>query len=302
MEYVRLDGMDVEALKAFLIVAEAHSFSVAAQQLHLTQPAVSKRVAALESSLGYQLFDRIGRSIQLTEAGQMLLPRARTILAEIEETRRAIAELSGEIAGDLRVATSHHVGLHRLPPLLRRFAASYPRVNLQFDFLDSEKAHERVARGDCELAVVTLAPTTQENLVAESIWHDPLVFVTARESGFPNRAITLRELSERPAILPDLNTFTGRLVKACFDREHLTLQLSMATNYLETIKMMVSVGLGWSVLPASLVDNQLTQLTVEGVHLSRELGVVRHQKRSLGNAARAFYALLRAENPELAAP
>jgi DNA-binding transcriptional LysR family regulator len=287
--------MDTESLKAFLVVAELRSFSLAAQQLHLTQPAVSKRIAALETLLDYQLFDRIGRSIQLTEAGQTLLPRAQRILVELEETKRAIADLSGEVVGDLRVAISHHVGLHRLPPLLRQFASRYPRVNLQFDFLDSEKAHERVLRGDCELAVVTLAPKAPENLRLEALWQDPLVFVTGAESDFPTANATLQQLSRRPAILPDLGTYTGRLVKSCFDRQRLTVELSMTTNYLETIKMMVSVGLGWSVLPDSLVDSQLCRLRVAGVELSRQLGIVTHTKRSLSNAAQAFYSLLATE-------
>lgn len=287
--------MDTESLKAFLVVAELRSFSLAAQHLHLTQPAVSKRIAALESLLDYQLFDRIGRSIQLTEAGQTLLPRAQNILAELAETRRVIADLSGEVVGDLRVATSHHVGLHRLPPLLREFASRYPRVNLQFDFLDSEKAHERVLRGDCELAVVTLAPKAPENLRLEVLWHDPLVFVTGAQGDFPAARATLQQLSQRPAILPDLSTYTGRLVKACFDQQRLALRLSMTTNYLETIKMMVSVGLGWSVLPESLVDSQLCHLDIAGVELSRQLGIVTHAKRSLSNAAAAFHGLLSTE-------
>ncbi len=284
--------MDTESLKAFLVVAELRSFSLAAQQLHLTQPAISKRVAGLETLLGYQLFDRIGRTIQLTEAGQVLLPRAQNILAEMEETRRAIADLSGEIIGNLRVAISHHVGLHRLPPLLREFALRYPRVNLQFDFLDSEKAHERVLRGDCELGVVTLAPKAPENLKLEVVWNDPLVFVSGKSHNFPDNRTTLRQLSIEPAILPDLTTYTGRLVKSCFDRKQLPLRLSMTTNYLETIKMMVSVGLGWSVLPESLVDAQLSRLNIADTALVRKLGVVSHEKRSLSNAARAFYTLL----------
>ena len=287
--------MDTDSLKAFLMVAEQRSFSIAAQHLHLTQPAVSKRIATLEALLGYQLFDRMGRNIHLTEAGYRLLPRAQNILAEIEETRRAMADLSGEVVGNLRVATSHHVGLHRLPPLLRIFASRYPNVNLQFDFLDSEQSHERVLRGDCELAVVTLAPKAPDNLKLEMIWQDPLAFVTARDNQFSDNRATLQQLSQQPAILPDLNTFTGRLVKACFDHHRLNLRLSMATNYLETIKMMVSVGLGWSVLPESLVDSQLCRLEVAGVELSRKLGVVTHEKRSLSNAARAFCDLLVAE-------
>jgi transcriptional regulator, LysR family len=287
--------MDTDSLKAFLAVAECQSFSIAAERLHLTQPAVSKRIAALEERLNHSLFDRLGRSVQLTEAGERLRPQATFILQNIRETERSIRELSGEMVGSLKVATSHHIGLHHLPPILRIFASKYPKVNLQFEFLDSEQAHEKVINGDCELAVVTLAPELKEPLAAEIIWQDPLVFVTSPKHELAQRSqITLKDLSQARAILPDLNTFTGRLVKKCFDEASLPLRLNMATNYLETIKVMVSVGLGWSVLPATMLDSQLKEIPIAGTQLTRSLGVVTHKRRTLGNAARAFYDVLRA--------
>lgn len=283
--------MDTDSLKAFVAVARTQSFSAAADRLHLTQPAVSKRVASLESVLGAVLFDRIGRKPQLTQAGELLLPRAEAILAQLDEAKRAMADLGGEVRGVLRLATSHHIGLHRLPPILRNFTSRYPEVNLQIEFLDSEVAHGRVLRGECELAVVTLAPRPDEQLLSEALWEDPLLFVCHPDASLGG-APTLAELSEQPAILPDLSTFTGRLVKAAFDRRGLSLALNMTTNYLETIKMMVSVGLGWSVLPASMLDGQIRALNIEQVKLTRTLGVVRHKKRSFSNAASAFYAML----------
>src|SRR5690625_1031991 len=108
--------LDTQSLQAFLAVAESDSFSRAAEQLHLTQPAVSKRIATLETQIGARLFDRIGRRVTLTEAGQILLPRARQILIMVDDSRRALTNLEGQIAGSLTLATSHHVGLHRLPP------------------------------------------------------------------------------------------------------------------------------------------------------------------------------------------
>ncbi|SMF64303.1 DNA-binding transcriptional regulator, LysR family [Alteromonadaceae bacterium Bs31] len=288
--------MDPDSLKAFLAVAECQSFSLAAEVLHLTQPAVSKRIAALEAHLCHTLFDRLGRDIRLTEAGERLLPQAQKIIRSIEETERNIRELSGEIAGTLRVATSHHIGLHHLPPVLRAFAYQHRQVNLQFEFLDSEQAHDRVAHGDCELAVVTLAPKMERPLVGEVIWRDPLVFVVAKDHSLNGgNPASLAQLAKSPAILPDLNTYTGRMVKNCFDNKGLTLTLSMATNYLETIKMMVSVGLGWSVLPKSMVDEHLREISVKGAKLERKLGVVTHSKRTLSNAAAAFYKVLRDE-------
>src|SRR5690606_2661470 len=122
--------MDTQHLQAFVAIAETGSFSAAAERLHLTQPAVSKRIAILEELLGCPLFDRIGRHISLTQAGLSLLPKAKNILQEVSAARRAITDLNGEVRGQLSIATSHHIGLHRLPPYLREFSKIYPEVRL----------------------------------------------------------------------------------------------------------------------------------------------------------------------------
>jgi DNA-binding transcriptional LysR family regulator len=285
--------MDLDNLKAFISVARRRSFSLASDDLFITQPAVSKRVASLEAQIGAALFDRIGKNIQLTQAGKILLPRAEQIVRQLEEARQVIADLSGDVRGELKVATSHHLGLHKLPPVLRAFASAYPHVNLKFEFLDSEVALERVQRGLCELAVVTLAPEPVEQLEFEVLWQDNLRFVTSLNSELPSNT-NMITLSESPAILPDLSTYTGRLVKRCFDQRHLPISINMTTNYLETIKMMVSVGLGWSVLPESMLDDSIRPLRLGGVALTRDLGVACHHKRQLSNAAEAFYDVLRA--------
>ena len=134
--------MDTGNLDAFLAVAHSRSFSRAAEQLHLTQPAISKRIASLEQQLDARLFDRIGKHVQLTEAGRALKPRAELILNTLNDTRRALGNLSATIQGRLSLATSHHIGLHRLPPVLRRFTKAYPGVVLDIQFLDSEVAYE----------------------------------------------------------------------------------------------------------------------------------------------------------------
>lgn len=285
--------MDTDSLKAFVCVAHTRSFSIAAQQLFLTQPAVSKRISKLEEQLNHRLFDRLGRDLTLTEAGHVLLPRAEQLLRDMDEIERNVQDLTGEIVGTLRVATSHHVGLHHLPPILREFAATHENVNLQFEFLDSEQAHEKVLSGECELAIVTLAPKVEAPLETQKIWHDPLFVVVSNDHKLANLSeVKLKELSEQAAILPDLNTYTGRLIKTTFEREQLNIRVNMATNYLETIKMMVSVGLGWSILPRTLIDEQMTILNVPNLKLSRSLGAVFHSKRTFSNAARAFVSQL----------
>ena len=288
--------MDTQNLRAFRAVAEQASFSGAASQLHLTQPAVSKRIATLEQQLGCRLFDRIGRRVSLTEAGRALLPKARRILQEVTDARRLIADLAGSVSGRLVLATSHHIGLHRLPAVLRRFTRRYPAVSLDLDFLDSEKACEAVLQGQFELAIITLGPAHENLLVSHTIWVDPLVFVCAPDHPLQSRtAVSLADLSQYPAILPDMSTYTTALIKNRFDAQEVPLNLTMATNYLETIKMMVSIGLGWSVLPVTIVDRQLAPLKLEG--LTRQLGCVYHRERTLSNAATAFLQSLQDPPP-----
>lgn len=285
--------MDTQNLKAFLLVAESGSFSLAAQKLHLTQPAVSKRVAQLEERLDCELFDRIGRSINLTEAGQALLPHAKAVQQELQAAEQSILDLAGDVGGKLRLATSHHIGLHRLPPLLSYFSKAYGAVSIDIDFMDSEQAYELIMQNKVELAIVTLAPTSEASIITIPVWHDPLDFMVQREHKLVLQPrLDLKALSQHPAILPGLNTYTGQIVKSLFDAHGLQLQVSMATNYLETIRMMASVGLGWTVLPRSMMDDSLLSLPVSETSIHRTLGIVYHQGRSLSRAARAFISVL----------
>ena len=286
--------IDTPTLTAFMAVAETGSFSAAAERLFITQPAISKRIALLEQQLDARLFDRVGRQIKLTEAGNALMPRARQVLMDVEDMARAIHDLSGEVSGKLRIGTSHHIGLHRLPPVLRQFSRDYPKVTLDIHFIDSEEAWEGVLHGELEMGVVTLPPQPDNRLQSDVIWTDPLVFMCAPEHPLARQEhLTLEALTGHSAILPSPVTFTRGIVEKLFNEHNLKLDIAMSTNYLETIHMMVSIGLGWSVLPATMVDQSVVQLPVEAPLPERELGVVTHPARSQSNAATAFLKALR---------
>lgn len=285
--------MEITALKAFIAVAENHSFSIAAEKIFLTQPAISKRIATLESQLGTSLFDRIGRQIKLTEAGRALLPRALKIINEVEDSRRAIANLSHKVEGKLSIGTSHHIGLHRLPPVLREFIQRYPDVELDLHFMDSEEACRAVERGELELGIVTLPLNPDKHLKLKPIWKDRLQLVTGRDHPFVgSKQIPLDELGQHPAILPASGTYTRQLVETTFMTYNITPKSVIDTNYLETIKMLVSVGMGWSILPASMLDKTLISYSVEPFDISRQLGTVTHVRYSLSNAAIAMQELI----------
>ena len=237
--------MDLASLHTFITIAELGSFSLAGEKLHITQPAVSKRLAALE---------------------EQLLPRAYRIVNELEDSKRALQNLSDNVSGTLSLATSHHIGLRRLPPVLRRFTRDFPQVVLDIRFLDSEVAYNDVLHGRCELALITLSPQRR----------DPL------------RSVSLQDLCNWPAVFPGSQTFTSGIALSLFAAAGLTPNISMHTNYMETIKMMVSIGLAWSVLPHTMVDEEVCTLQVATATLSRDLGYILHRERTLSNAARAF--------------
>jgi len=285
--------VDTQSLQAFIAVADTASFSLAGEQLHLTQPAISKRIATLEHQTGAKLFDRINRRVSLTEAGRLLLPRARQILQLVEDSRRTLSNLSGSIEGSLTLATSHHVGLHRLPPVLKAFTQRYPDVDLDLRFLDSEQAYHGVVAGEIELAVVTLSPRPNPQVESVPIWIDQLRFVAAPEHPLTTQSeLPLSALVNYPAVLPGPLTFTRDIVVDSFNREGLVIDVALSTNYLETLKMMAGIGLGWSVLPESMIDADIAVLPVMHPAIERRLGYLVHKGRTLSNAGRAMIAEL----------
>ncbi|WP_281645425.1 LysR family transcriptional regulator [Parendozoicomonas sp. Alg238-R29] len=286
--------MDSQNLTAFLAVAQTGSFSLAGEQLHLTQPAISKRIATLENQLDTRLFDRVGRSVMLTEAGQLLIARARHILRDIEDTRQALSNLSGKISGRLSIATSHHIGLHRLPPILQTFNQLYPEVSLDIRFVDSEWAYGGVQRGDIELGIITIAPEQKSSrFITREIWEDSLIFmVSGTHPLAQSNNASLKTISEHPAVFPGNNTFTRSIVHKHFAQSGLKLDVIMESNYLETLKMMVSIGLAWSVLPHTMLTEEVIDITPQNMSITRSLGYVHHRDRTLSNAGQALIGLL----------
>ena len=285
--------MQIAELEAFLAVVEAASFSRAAEQLHLSQPAVSKRISSLERHLEATLFDRVGKRIYLTDAGNLLRPRAESLLTGIADTRRLLQNQHARIDGPLSLATSHHVGLHRLAPILKTFSRTHEAVSLDIRFEDSEAAHDLVRRASSELAVVTLNPQGDSELFYEPLWDDPLCFIVAADHELAGcEGIDLDSLAQYPVILPGLGTYTGRIVATTFEARNVPLRPALSTNFLETIAMLVGIGLGWSVLPASMVGEGLVRLPTDAPDLHRTLGCVLNPRRTLSNAARAFVEVL----------
>ena len=286
--------MQISQIHAFLAVAELESFSLAAERLHVTQPAVSKRIGQLENELRAPLFDRIGKRSLLTPDGAAFKPHAERILQELRAFRAGLSRQRGEPSGSLSFATSHHIGLHRLPSVLRRFKSRYPRVELDLHFMDSEDACAAIAANELELAIVTLPEQADDRLQLEPVWIDRLVVITASDHPLAGRrAIDAPALLEYPAVLPSRGTFTRRIIDGLFAGLPDRLDIVLETNYLETIKVMVSANLGWSILPQSMVDAGLAGIVLDGPDLLRPLGIVTRRQRTLSLSAGAMIGLLR---------
>ncbi|MBK6756595.1 MAG: LysR family transcriptional regulator [Moraxellaceae bacterium] len=238
----------------------------------------SKRVQNLEQTLAVSLFDRVGRRVQLTESGRALLPRARQWLLDFEDIKNKCGHLRGEVTGVLNIGASHHMKHIVYLPLCAHFRKLTPKVRLDIQFIDSEAAFDAVLNGDLELGIVTLPPSADNRLIAQKIWDDPLALFAGKDHPLAQKTpLHLDDLTAHPAILPSLNTFTRQIAAELFKQAGLELNVSMTTNYLETIRMMVSIGLGWSVLPANMTNNEMVILPITGVNMQRQLGVVYHQ-------------------------
>lgn len=283
--------MDSNALKAFITIIDQGSFSEAAETLHLTQPAISKRLAALENQLGTPLLERRHRQIRLTDAGARLLPHARRILDEVHNARLALQDGAGEVSGHLALIASHHIGLHHLPAWLQRLSREYPEVSLGLQFMDSEGAYDQMRKRTAELAFVTLSESMDQSFEVHVRWEDRMAFVVSPDHPLAQLdSPGLAELSRYDALLPEAGTATYRTVSRLFLDADLPLNLPMPTNYMETLKVMACVGLGWSVLPVNMVDESLKVVPVPH-RVSRFLGAIGLRGRTLSPQARALLGI-----------
>ncbi len=286
--------MQLSQINAFIAVAELESFSLAAEKLHITQPAVSKRIRQLENNLNAELFDRIGKRSILTPNGKAFKPHAERILQELKSYRSGLSQQQDTPSGSLSFATSHHIGLHRLPQILREFKIRYPQVDLDLRFMDSEDACVAIANSELELAIVTLPEIADDKLDCEPIWIDQLVVVMAADHSLAGQQeIDPELLLEHSAILPSPGTFTRKIINNLFAGNKDRLKIVLETNYLETIKVMVSANLGWSILPQSMVDTSLISHSLKGLNLRRPLGIVTRKNRTLSLSSSAMVELLR---------
>ena len=276
--------MNLAAFEAFTKVMETGSISLAADLLFITQPAVTKRIHSLEEYFGVKLFESSGRGVKATHAAHSLLPKVKNWLNELGDIHHTLSHEQTQVQGKLKIGTSHHIGLHHLPSHLRHYVQTFPNVTLDVHFVDSEQAHEKVLAGDLELAFLTLPPHGEDRLNYVTLWDDPLVFVAAPFHPLANQHnLQLEDLIQYPSLLPAAQTYTSQITLAEYEKRGLKPKITMSNNPLESIRMLASIGLGWSVLPKTLLNPDLQQLDIP-FEMHRQLGMVWHPARTQSKA------------------
>ncbi|ALH94389.1 LysR family transcriptional regulator [Acinetobacter equi] len=285
--------MNLAAFEAFVKVMETGSISLAAEQLFITQPAVTKRIHSLEDYFGVKLFESAGRGVQATHAAHSLLPKVKSWLNELGDIHHTLSHEQDQVQGKLKIGTSHHIGLHHLPQHLKYYVQHFPNVKLDVHFVDSEQAHEQVLAGDLELAFLTLPPQGDERLNYVTIWNDPLVFVAAPFHPLAQKKnLALEDLIEYPSLLPAIQTYTSQITLAEFEKKGLKPKITMSNNPLESIRMLAEIGLGWSVLPKTLLNQDLAQLDIP-FEMNRKLGMVWHPGRTQSRAVQELINMMK---------
>jgi DNA-binding transcriptional LysR family regulator len=294
--------MDTRQLRAFCEVVERKSFSLAAERLGVTQPAVSLQVRALEKRLGTQLLDRSGRRVAVTEAGSRLYRGAQRLLALEEEITSELAEeATGALAGTFEIGASTGPGGVVLSQLLCRFAEIHDRLQIALSVFDTQTVVERVAERTLELGVVGAAPR-HRGVEYEPFFRDTVILACPPGHSFAGRNVTLDDLRGETLIVMQEGAGVRQMIEDELRRAGTRLgdlEVRLELGLQESVCSAVRGGYGVTFISRSSVENDLAAGTlvearVAGLELEREIYLVRATGRSETRAARAFVEFARA--------
>lgn len=287
-------------LEIFAAVAQTLSISRAAEQLLLTQPAVSMQIKTLERAMGVPLFDHMGRRIQLTEAGRDLQVRATRILGLATETAEAMADLRAGRHGRLRVVATTTVGIYVVPKLLGEYHRRHPEVEIRLEVANWERTCERLFAGEADVAVAGPHPDT--GLQMEPFMDDQLVVIASPDHRLAGQTgVGLQELSKEPMLLREPGSGTRAAVERIFAEHDLPLHGAMELSRNGAIKQVAEAGLGVAVISRAaisleLVTGTLAMLDVAGFPIVRAWHIITRAGFSLTPPAFLFCRELRADS------
>jgi LysR family hydrogen peroxide-inducible transcriptional activator len=285
--------MEIHQLRYFVAVAEEGSFSRAAAREHVAQPSLSQQIQKLEAEVDHRLFDRLSRSVVITEAGKCLLEYARKILVEIAEARRCLDDLKHDVAGRLTIGAILTMAPYVLPKLIGKFQARYPKVELEIVEDTTERLALRLEEGTLDIAIMS---TCQQSptLEAHPLGKEPLFVLVAKQHRLAKKKkISWADLkSEKFLLLHEVHCLSAQICQLLAAHD-LRPELALRGTQLATIAQMVATGMGVSVVPQMMVEHELPSgcvaLPFTPPVPMRELNLLRNPLRYETKAAAAFH-------------
>lgn len=292
--------MELHQLRYFCAIADTGSFSRAAQLAHVSQPSLSQQIGKLEDELGARLFDRLGRSVRLTELGRAFLPRARAVLQDLEAARSDVVERKTSIAGTVCVGVIPTIGPYFLPQVLASFSRKFPQAHVTVVEEITPLLLERLRTGSMDVAIVALPLQVRGHefesfpLTAEKLY----AVLPKQHALAKRRTVSLGDLRDDPfLLLRDGHCFRETTVAAC-KRARLQPKIIFESGQFSSILSMVSAGLGVSIIPAMALEKRrgCRFVPLGDERAARTIGAVTLNGRSLSRAHEAFLAHLGARS------
>lgn len=300
--------MNLDQLQVFLAVARHLHFSRAAEDLYITQPAVSATVAKLEAHYGVKLFHRIGRRVELTDAGQFLLEEGPRLLDGVTRLERGLLDFNNLRRGVLSLGASFTVGNYWLPSRLSRFGDRHPEIELLCTLGNADQVLDGTARGRYDLCFLTgwaqreQAPELEAHLSALQVGQERLLMVVGRgHPWFGVVSVPSEELYCSPWIVRERGSGAQRLFEEILHQagvDPARLEVRLMLNSSEMVKTVVVSGSGAAALPETMVSCELAQgllwaVEIEGgMQPSQPIWMVRHDQRHPSPLLRAFEAVI----------
>ncbi|TMD14334.1 MAG: LysR family transcriptional regulator [Chloroflexi bacterium] len=298
---VQLDldrAVTLRQLRTFKTVADLNSFSLAAQRLKLSQPSVSYQVKELEETLGLPLLDRLGKRVQLTEAGTLLYGYARRMLDVLDEATVAIEEIRGIKRGSLRVGASTTVGIYLLPAALGAFKKLHPGLVISLEIGTRTRVQEQVLRNELDLAVVGPASKDPELAIIPFLSDELVVVAPAGHPLESSRSLGLKELADQPFIMREVASGSRLSFEKAARKAGARLKVAMELGSNGAIKHAVESGLGLAVISRyacalEFSSGRLVELDVRGFPIRRDWHIVHLRRRRLPASVRSFIDFLK---------
>ena len=292
--------MHLETLKVFCDVVETRSFSVAASQNFVTQSAVSQQIRTLEERYGRRLLERTRGNVQLTPAGEVLYQVSKEIVQRYQDMEARLQVIAQRVAGTVRVATVHSIGLYELSAQIKRYLKAYPQVHLHLEYSRSSKIYEDALRGQIDLGVVAY-PSRRPQITVLPFREDRLVLACPPNHPLArHRQVSIRKLQGEPLIGYERDIPTRRETDRMLRRYGVEVRYVMELDNVETMKRVIEIGTGIAILPEPAVRPEVKAKSLAVVQLSdelflRPLGIIHRHGKHFSPATEKFIEFLRSE-------